>query len=427
MDEKTARLATQRLFRQLTALGLLALPASCFADEPSKWHFNGFGTLSYTNTSKYDDRIIRRNVNQSGAAVQDNGFLLDSRLGLQAKWNISDRLELTAQAVAREQLDTELLDYVDMFYLSYFIDDQWRFSVGRQAFDLFFMSDYHNTGYSYAWVRPPTEFYGTMPYQSFDGIKISRDWGDFDSSWRWRLSLGNIESKFDADVMVESDDIDSTEAKPIFSTELGWQSGQWHLRGSFAHMRFKHELGDETEREALQMLSDEISPFWQDFSGIVNEFTEDFILRIWSLGASWEQDDWHVQGEWSNVDSDIITFDGQRAYLQVAKRWQNWQPFITVGYAKDDSEVRYGPPPPGVPVLTEFYEEMVNFSHNMRHNQKSISLGVRWDFASQKALKLQCDRYYFDAWSGSIHGRVDFRYPNDEIRSWCTASFDWVF
>lgn len=430
MDDRVGRPLKTYILHNVAAFTLLAVPAFAFADDgegQSRWTFNGFGTLSYTNTDKYDDRIPRRNINQSGADIQDNGFLLDSRIGFQSKWHINDRWEVTAQAVLREQLDDDPFDYVDMLYVSYFIDNEWKVGVGRQAFDLFFMSDHHNTGYSYSWVRPPTEFYGTMPYQSFDGLKISRNWGDFDNSWRWRLSVGNIDSKFDADVLVDSDDVDKTEAKPIYSTELTWQTGQWHLRGSYAHMKFKHELGDDAERSELDMLVEQIGPFWEDFTYIVEEFTKDFILRTWSLGFSWEHEDWHVQSEWSTVDSDFITFDGQRAYFHVAKRYQDWQPFVTFGWARDDSKVKYKKPPAGAPVLDEFYMDMVNFAHNMRHNQKSISLGARWDFSAQKALKLQCDRFYFDKWSGSIHGRVDFRYPQDETRSWCSVSFDWVF
>lgn len=421
------RTKVMRICTKVSAFFMLAASGLTCAEGSDDWHFNGFGTISYTNTNKYDNRIPRRNVNQSGADIQDNGFLLDSRLGFQAKWHINDRWELTTQAVLREQLDDGLFDYVDIFYVNYFIDDQWKLGIGRQAFDLYFMSDHHNTGYSYAWVRPPTEFYGTMPYQSFDGLKLSRDWGDFDNSWRWRFSVGNIDSKFDADVSVTSDDVDKTEAHPIYSTELTWQTGKWHVRTAFAHMKFKHELGNDQDRQVLDELVEEIGPFWGDFVGIVEEFTKDFILRIWSVGASWEHDNWRVQGEWSMVDSDFITFDGQRAYFYVSKRWQDWQPFVTFGWARDDSEIKYRKPPPGAPVLDEFYGEMVNFSRNMRHNQKSLSLGVRWDVASQKALKFQCDRFYFDKWSGSIHGRTDFSYPADETRSWCSVSFDWVF
>lgn len=423
-----ARVKAWQLSCKLAVFSMMAVGSCAQADDFfDNWNFDSFGTLSYTKTDKYDDRIPRRNITQSGKEIWDNGWLLDSRIGFQAKWHINDHWELVSQAVGREQLDNMLFDYFDIFYLSYQANNEWRFGVGRQAFDLFFMSDHLNTGYSYDWIRPPTEFYGIMPYESFDGFKISREWGDFDNSWTWRLSVGNIETKFDADVLVSSDDVDSTKAQPIYSTALTWQTGKWHVRGSYAHFNFKQDLGDPKDRQELSQAANEIAPIWPDFMRIADELSKDFILRILAFGLQWQHDDWKVQTEWSSVDSDIVTFDGQRGYFHVSKRFDEWQPFVTLGFARDDSQFKYQKPMGGYQELDEFYYEMLNFHRNMRHNQESISLGVRWDFSRQKALKLQCDKFYFEKWSGSIHGRVDYSYPGDETKSWCSVSLDWVF
>ncbi len=387
------------------------------------WQVNGFGTISYTNTDKYDSRIPRRNINQSGVQLKKNGFLMDSRVGLQIKGQLNDHWEVVGQAVARQQYANHLEDYIDLAFARYRYNNEWQVALGRQAFDLFFLSDHRNTGYSYDWVRPPTEFYGFMPYDSFDGVKVVRDWGDFDSAWRWNFSVGNIKAKFDGDVLARTSEVDSTKARPIYGSELSWQSGQWRLRANVAVLKFEQKSND---RAYFDELESQVAPFWPGFRRIIADLGRNTNLRYGALGAAWQSGEWKVQSEWNIIDADFIGIGGQRAYVHVAKRWDDWQPFVTVGYAHDNQRNHYPPPPMGIgfdPIFAGI-DELVE---NVRYNQTSISLGARWDFAAQKALKFQCDRFYFDAGSGSIHGRIDSSYRHDETRSWCSVAFDWVF
>lgn len=387
------------------------------------WQFNGFGTLSYTRTDKYKDRIPRRNMNQSGIDLEKNGFLMDSRFGLQIKGQLNDHWSVVGQIVAREQLANHLEDHIDLAFARYQASNEWQIAIGRQAFDLFFLSDHRNTAYSYDWVRPPTEFYGFMPYDSFDGVKLIRDWGDFDNAWHWDVSVGNIKAKFDLDVLTKSSDVDSTKAEPIYGSALSWQGSQWRVRANVAILKFEQELDD---RDELNFLAEHIGPIWPEFRRVARDIEGNSTLRYASLGASWTSGDWKVQSEWNIIDADFITVNGQRGYVHVARRWQAWQPFVTFGFAHDNQRVDYKPPPRGAG-LEFILDDVTHTVQNMRHNQHSFSLGVRWDFTPQKALKLQCDRFYFQADSGSIHGRIDLRYTKDETRSWCTASYDWVF
>jgi hypothetical protein len=420
-----------RVLTVMAVLMVTSLQASADDWLSENWQFNGFGTISYTQTDKYDDRIPRRNIYQSGAKLRDNGFLMDSRLGLQLKGQLNDHWDVVGQVVARQQLANNPEDYIDIAFARYRANNEWVFTIGRQAFDLFFLSDHRNTGYSYDWIRPPTEFYGFMPYDSFDGIKIAKEWGDFDNDWHWNVSVGNIKSKFDVDVLAQSEDVDSTKAKPIYSTELSWQTGKWQVRASFSVLKFEQDLAGERE---FNELTGVIRPYWPGFDRIAEDFSRRANLRYGALGASWQHDGWKVQSEWNIIDSNFIGFNGQRAYFHVSKRWQAWQPFVSFGIARDDKQFKYERPLANAQTeidldfdLDPIYDEVADVVRGMRHNQKSISVGVRWDFSAQKALKLQCDKFYFEAGSGSIHGSVDLLYAKDESRSWCSVAFDWVF
>lgn len=399
------------------------------------WELTGFVTLGYTNTTKYDDRTPRRNVYQSGQDLRENGFLLDSRAGIQLKGQLSDHWEFITQGVLREQLSNDFEDYIDLAFFRYRAGNEWQFGVGRQSFDLFFLSDHRNVGYSADWIRPPTEFYGFLPFDYYDGLKVTREWGEFDSNWRWSASIGKTGQKFDVFVNSGSGDIDSSDAERIYSTELSWNSFNWQLRANAALLKFGESYGDlladdaETERQLAALYA----VLWPDFERLYKDVQIEANIYYYSLGAAWQKDDWKVQAEWNRIETDYIGFAGERAYLHVSHRFDEFVPYVTFGVAQDDDELRYQAPPslPEIPELELafdlFYQSFEKEIQAMHHNQESISVGVRWDFASQRAVKLQCDQFYFKKGSGSIHGRVDGRYDKDETRSWCSASLDMVF
>lgn len=407
----------------------------------NNWQITGFGTLGYTQTSKYDDRLFRRNVSQDGAKLEDYGWLVDSRLGLQVRGDLNKNWEVVFQGVLKEQYSSTPMDYIDMAFARYIASDNWHFTFGRQPFDLFLMSDHINVGYSHDFVRPPTEFYGYLPYESFDGVSIHRMWGDFDSEWSLDFSVGNLKEQFetesfDDDVSSDDDEDDSddeTRAEPIYNMALSWRSDHWHLRANFALLEFKLELGEARTVDEFVTL---FSPIWAGPAQVRDAFLVNNKMRYFAVGGSWQSGDWKVQSEISAIDSEFAYYNGERAYLHLSKRFNDWLPYATFGYAHDNSTFSYErvedltlPPElePLVPGLLAIQEEIDAELISLRTNQRSIGLGVRWDFSRQKALKFQCDKYWFDAGSGSIHGRKDNRYVNDESRSWCSLNLDWVF
>lgn len=406
----------------------------------NNWQLTGFGTLGYTQASKYDDRLFRRNVSQDGAELENNGWLVDSRLGLQLRGELNDNWEMVFQGVLKEQYSSTPLDYIDMAFARYSASDSWQFTFGRQPFDLFLLSDHINVGYSHDFVRPPTEFYGYLPYDSFDGVNIRHIWGDFDSEWSVNFSVGNIEEQFESDAFdiddpdeIQPEGDDETRAEPIYNLALNWRSDQWHLRANFALLEFELELDDAQE---FGEFIDLFSPIWRGPAQIRDAFLVNNQMRYFSVGGSWQSEGWKVQSEISAIDSEFAYYNGERAYLHFSKRYGDWLPYATLGYAHDNSmfnferveDLNLAPEfEPLVPGLLEIQREIEEELISLRTNQRSIGLGVRWDFSSQKALKFQCDKYWFDAGSGSIHGRKDNRYPNDESRSWCSLNLDWVF
>jgi hypothetical protein len=59
--------------------------------------------------------------------------------------------------------------------------------------------------------------------------------------------------------------------------------------------------------------------------------------------------------------------------------------------------------------------------------QKTISLGARWDFATNAALKLQWDRVRVNAVSYGTFGNVQPDFPKGSTVNVLSAAVDFVF
>lgn len=437
-------------------------PASAAQFFSSNWRVNGFVTLGYADTDKYRDSILRRNVYQDTNEIKHNSFKLDSRLGVQVSGELSDRWEVVLQGVLKHQYISHITDYIDVAMVRYQANNEWQISLGRQPFDLFFLSDHRNVGYSYDWVRPPTEFYGIIPYDYFDGAKFTRHWGDFDNEWTWSFSVGLIEDAYEIisfednpnndnetcdncdtpdepppdappqnGSQQENNFDDTVRAEPIYNTELTWRTGNWHLRANYAYLNYEQELDPVAVEEAFG----DLPLIWPGVVDFFEEFAVQDDLHYFSLGGSWEQGGWKVQSEVSHSEANQLAFSGQRGYLHVRKRWGNWSPFITFGFAHDSSSLDFQrleetAIPPGTRIFNELrglQRDLDAIASAVKQNQNNLTIGVRWDFSHKKALKFQCDRIHTDAMSGSIHNVVRRDFTQSAARNWCSATLDWVF
>lgn len=433
----------------------------------NKWRVNGFATIGYAQTDKYSDAVLRRNQYQSSSELRKNNFKLDSRIGVQLSKELSERWDLVLQGVLKHHHINHVTDYIDVAMLRYQASNEWQISLGRQPFDLFFMSDHRNVGYSYDWVRPPTDFYGFVSYDYLDGAKFIRRWGDFDNEWSLSFSVGLLEDAieliaFDAfdprGDNVGSDNCivcdlpqgpnqpgfggeqgstnsnDTTTAKPIYNTEITLHSGNWRLRANYAYLKFELEVGG-VPAAGLDGLFGESNFFWLGVSDFLQAPDIKEELHYTSVGGSWESGGWKVQTEISHSEAAVFAFAGQRGYLHIRRRWGDWSPFLTLGFARDDSsldiqpleETGISPDLPFYGVLLALESELNSIISAVRQNQNNISVGVRWDFAHEKALKFQCDRVRIDARSGSIHDVFGRDFSKGVSRSWCSATFDWLF
>jgi len=423
-------------------LSLLKLLVCCLAlccqslasAEPSlfeDWSFTGFGTLGYAQSDKYSDTVLKRNITQRSQKVEDNGWLVDSRLGLQASKELSAHWDFVGQMVVQEKVDSTFENSIEMAFVRYQLDDSWSFRLGRMVLDTFLLSDHRDVGYSYHWVRPPAEFYGWIPFTHYDGFKASFELGDFDSFVRLKAFVGKGATKVNIGYADGGTSFNHVKPNPMAGTGVTWEKGDLTLRGHFAKFRISDEIAAVEELNGF-VSAPAIQSAWPQAQQIAQAYgLKGARFTYQSLGFSWLPGPWVVLGEVSDVHSTSFgTYGGQRAYLHAGHRFGDLLPHVTYSRSWDDREYPYDPAP-ATPALEALEATLINNRLSGVVNQYTISLGVRWDFASQKALKLQCDRTkLYDNSLGiyptSMSTLVLLNRPED-IRSWCAATFDWIF
>ncbi len=432
----------------LLAIGLLLGSLPCVADSEvgagaedvvesaeslfGEWEFTGFGTLGYAQADKYDDLILKRNITQRSQKIEDHPWLVDSRLGLQVRKEVNSHWDTVAQLVIQEKVDNSLENSIEMAFVRYQSDDQWSLRFGRMALDTFLLSDHRNAGYSYHWVRPPTEFYGWIPFSYYDGVKAVMEFGDFSSLVRLEVFAGRTRATVNIGYQDNATSQNYVKASPVFGGGVTWEQDDLELRAYLAQFEFTQ---DTNAIIALQeaVANPAIQAFWPGANEIAEAYTiKGKRLTYGAVGFAWNPSAWVLQGEVSAVDAGAFgTYDGQRAYLMVGHRFGAWLPHLTWSYSWDEREFPYPPPPP-VPEFEVLYGIMTDSLSSGTVDQNTVSLGLRWDFATQKALKLQVDYTTLGTNSLGIFPTPNTfdpepRYWPADARTWVSATFDWVF
>ena len=396
-----------RLLMQFVRAGL-AVPALLCATvvgaeevshEVSGFRFSGFGTLS-RSWDNNDRMELIRDVTQR---PMDNGFnssgswKLDSRLGLQFAYRFSPNLEAVAQVVARSQHSEEFHHYVDLAYLDIQSIPEARIRLGRVGYDAFLMSDHRNLGYAYAWMRPPVEFYSWIPIFGLNGGDITHEFQHGDAIWRLRAQAGQSDI-----VMPMGTDKFNFHADSLWSLSLQRSAGPWRLKASMSGFTSGAEIEMPIAplhaglRDVAQQTRNLFPAISREAEYMLDETSfKNIRLRYYGVGAAYDDGTWFGQAEASvlRTGNNIIP-QTSNAYAVLGRRIGTWSPFLMFGISRPDRKLAkplndwtiLGAN--AVNLQTTTYQRILDSS---RFDQETFSVGTRWDFHSQAALKLQFD------------------------------------
>lgn len=409
---------------------LCAAPAAAqTAEAPvDAWRFSGFGTLGLAHTRAPDGWGFRRDISQVGSD-RDTRAVVDSRLGLQLNYAPSAKIELVGQLVARLGSGSAMNgDNVAWALAAYRPVPDLEFRVGRVNVDVYVMSDHRNVGFAYPYVRPPVEFYGSTP-GSIDGADLTKTWELEGAIWRAKGYFGRARAG------------DHAQGPPVSIAPVVGMMVSREADGLLVRAALTRGTVRETPR-ALQPLIDglrgiemlpvaEVAATAQALRWQLDATSAP--VNYAALGLRYEQLGWEWNAEYTRVSGNPVTrFNA--AYASVGHRFG---PVMLYGVA---SLIKT----PGLPVEAPAWEATLTpllgpavagqaqalaagaayAANRSGANQRTLSVGARWNLQPQMALKVQWDSVHIGANGSRLWGNGSLEAGRAVVMS---ATLDFVF
>ncbi|NIC07646.1 porin, partial [Billgrantia bachuensis] len=357
------------------------LPLAVQANTPSL-SLNGFGTLGVVRSSEDQADFVSSMLMPRGAGhTSDWSAEVDSRLGLQLTASLTPRLSSVVQVVTEQQYDGRFRPAIEWANVNFDVTPDLSLRVGRVILPVFMNSEYRKVGYATPWVRPPLEVYRTIPVSSIDGVDISYRYHLANATNTLRATYGQSDSSFpytDATLSRATAEASAREGL-TFSNVV--EQGNLSVFAAYSHYRLSIE--------DFNPLFDVFRMFGPEGDAIADRYNiDDKSFEVISLGARYDPGNWFVMGEWAQTSSRTFLADSRGWYISGGYRLGAFTPYLTYANQRIHSKTSIpGLSQPG----SEALDAMLNSLLQGQPQQKSVSVGVRWDFSSNMAIKAQFD------------------------------------
>lgn len=315
--------------------------------------FNGFGTAGVVHSN--DDRAdLVTSFRQPAGAGFTHAWSAtpDSKVGAQLTGTFMGSLSAVVQVVSQYQSDGTYRPKLEWGTLKYQVTPDAAIRVGRIALPTFMYSDSVNVGYALPYVRVPLEIYLQLPVTNSDGIDGSH-----------RFHIGGM------------------------TTTVQAFAGRFHsdVPQGYYNARNLRGIATTLEDDALTVhLSYQTLRYGYTQSGIVYDTNE--TQSVLSLGAGYDPGKWYILGEWARTPDEALGLS-YAGYLFGGYRMDKLTAYI--GYAR------------------AYMAQPGSFNGPAFIDQRTNTLGLRWDFARHVDAKLQLDRTV-------LHGGYDAAFINQQ-------------
>ncbi|QNI02470.1 porin [Halomonas sp. SH5A2] len=386
-------------------------------DTPSV-SFDGFGTLGMVHSDENKATLAPNIFVPKGAGYKNEWSAeVDSRLGLQLTANLTLRWSSVLQVIVEQDYNGHFTPDIEWANVKFDMTPELSLRAGRVVLPSFMNSEYRKVGYAIPWVRPPQEVYRTVPVSNLDGI---------DAAYRFRFD--------DFTNTVQATYGQADKAFTFADGTGGWSKGEARSRkGLTINNTLEHGGASFFAAYSQFRLSiDEFNPLFDIYrmfgpqgNAIANRYNlDDKRFEVLTLGASYDAGDWFLMGEWTQMESRSLITDTRSWYVTSGYRFGTITPYLTYSQQRThNSPSNPGLGQPGTEELDAFLQS----SLESQPRQESVSLGVRWDFTRNMALKAQYDHMNLDSGSPGflVNTQPDFE-PGGTVNLFSLA-LDFVF
>lgn len=367
----------------------------CPAQVAEGLELSGYGTLGYVQDNRSDIVAIRDISQRPNNNLQQGTWKRDTRLGLQAAYHINPMIDLVGQAVLRDQVSETVDHAIELAFVNLKPSAYLDMRLGRFGYDAFIMSNIRNIGYSYPWVRPFSEFYGWIPMFSVDGVDAAYVIPQDDAQWRIKGQVGQSSTSIPI-----GDGQLNFKTENLLNLTVSRQSGPWQLKAGYSRFTSINEVSSgglialQNGMNAIALATAGAAPAISSEAMDLHQQLSFKNARItyFTLGASFDDGHWLVQGELARTTSSHeIVPHGSMGYGVLGHRFGNWMPFAAISASRPENSLRTAVQDWRVIGQASVQTTALTVLNSTRMDQKTVSLGTRWDFHNQAALKLQWD------------------------------------
>lgn len=370
---------------------LLSVFATASWAEPG-FNFSGFGTVGGVRTNT-DEAQFRSTPRQDRGATRETDFGVDTKLGLQATYELNDTFSAVGQVLTSRR-DGKQGPQVEWLYAQVKPVQNVDVRVGRMVLPIFMVSDNRNVGYAHYWLRAPQEVYGAYALTSFDGVQA-----------RWQNSVQDVNVTVRGSAGTSKGDIylldkpKSTLKYPrLYSLAVALEKGFWTVSAS-------KTLGKDVEVKG-------------DFFTLAPDGSDNFT----NVGVQYDDGQFvaiaeYVTRRYNNQVSGPLgdnSVDSDSYYISGGYRFGAWTPYVIYSHLKpkgegyrafnpQTGESRPGPLSKGI----------------------TRAVGVRWDAYRNVAVKAQFERVTHTEYA-FMDPSWPFQLTPPAVRVWSIA-VDFVF
>jgi hypothetical protein len=346
----------------------------------------------------------------------------DSHLGLQVSTQLTSRLSAVVQVLSQQRYDNSYRPTVEWANVKFQVTPDLSVRLGRVVLATFMVTDTRLVGYANPWIRPPVEMYSMVPVTHNDGVDASYRFVTGSLAHTTQVTVGGSDSKFPN---ASGFDAGEAKARDVVAANHTIESG-------YANVRFTVGQAKLTIA-AFRPLFDAFRQFGPPGNAIADKYSVDERrVTFLGLGASYDPGKWFAMAEWASFDTRSVVGKKSAWYLSGGYRISKVTPYATYARIKADSnDSDPGLPlaglPPQVAATAAFLNATLNAQLGVIPVQNTVSLGVRWDFAKNAALKVQYDHVELGANSRGTFGNVQPDFQLGGTVRLISAAVDFVF
>ncbi len=378
----------------------------------SDFRISGFGTLGvvHSNSDQADFSSSVLQPNGAGKS-KSTSFGVDTKAGVQATTRIGKDMTATVQVVADHRADNTYSPRFEWANLKYQIAQETYVRAGRVVAPVFMVSDYRNVGYAQTAVRMPIDVYFVNPITHIDG---------FEFGTRFDVGGGHLAVQLSGGRQKEST------AKPvpggIAITQPHGFAKMGNLTYEYGPSTFRFGLA-KSRNDAKGEFLDQVDQLFAPQAALggrsvgallghpENTIADRHAIKVTllNLGYAYDAGSWLAQTEYvSSKGGGNMYLDLDAWYVLGGYRLGQFTPYASFSEVK--SEVSQGvlrQPRAAVPaslaavlpadMLAQLNQaawgiNATDASLGLGHRQRTVTLGVRYDFYKNLALKFQYDR-----------------------------------